>query len=92
VATYLGERWDAGLLDPEQVQALANATCAQALFRIEQGGAMMLGTDDGVASIGQASFLTVGTRLSPEVPVLLAGLALFVRSGTVAPDPLDAAS
>ena len=91
VASYLGARWDLALLEPEQVQALTNATCVQALFRIEQGGQLMLGADDGIAAVGPVSFRSGATpRLSPEVPVLVAGLGLYARSGTV--DPLDAAT
>lgn len=85
VDRYLGAAWDVADLTAEQVEALADATAAQACFRAGQGGEFTLGLDDGVAAIGGVSFSTrTPPRFSPEAADLLAGLGLFARSGTVA--------
>jgi hypothetical protein len=85
VRAYIGADWDLAVLDPEQVQALASATCAQACLRAAQGGDAMLGADDGVSVIGPLTLSRQPpVRLSPEVPILLAGTGLYARSGTVA--------
>lgn len=87
VQTFLGARWVVADLEPEQVTALRDATAVQATFRVAQGGEFTLGVDDGLASIGGVSFSTrTPARLSPEAEELLAGMALYVRSGTVALD------
>ena len=91
VQRYLGADWDVLLLEPEQVEALRDATCVQACFRTGQGGEFALGLDDGLASIGGVSFsVRTPPRFSSEAAELLAGLGLFARSGTVQTDPLDA--
>ena len=88
VQTYLGAEHHPGLLDGEQAAALRDATCAQALYRHEQGNPLAL--DDGLASVGPLSFsMRPAPRFSPEAAEQLAGLGLFARSGTVWP-PLDA--
>lgn len=90
VQRHLGAQWVPLLLEPEQVEALRDATCAQACFRAGQGGEFALGLDDGLAAIGGVSFSTrTPPRLSAEAAETLAGYGLFVRSGTVEPAPLD---
>ena len=84
VQRALGAEWDVALLDPEQVEALREATVVQAVFRQAQGSHLALGIDDGVAALGGISFSTrTPPRLSPEANELLAGLGLYARSGTV---------
>lgn len=93
IARYLGADWDPLLLEPEQIAALRDATCAQAVFRSGQGGEFFIGLDDGVASVGGLTFSTrTPPRLSVEAAELVAGLGLYARSGTVEPDPLDDAA
>lgn len=68
--------------------ALQRAVCAQALFRHQQGGDEMLGTDDGLASVGVLSFSVRPTpRLAALVLEELDGFGLLARTSTVAPDP-----
>ena len=84
VQRALGAEWDPALLEPEQVDALREATVVQACFRASQGGELALGVDDGLAAIGGVSFSTrTPPRLSPEADEVLAGRGLFVRTGTV---------
>jgi hypothetical protein len=84
VQRHLGAEWDTDDLEPEQVAALCDGTCAQACFRIGQGGSHALGLDDGLASIGGVQFsMRTPPRFSPEAAELLAGLGLYVRTGTV---------
>lgn len=89
VDVYLGTTYpDALLLLPEQVAALAAATCAQALFRDQQDAEQVLGVDDGVTAMAGVSFSgRPSPRWSPLVAEELAGSGLVVRTGTVLPDP-----
>jgi hypothetical protein len=52
----------------EQADALADACAVQAVFRLSQGPDLMLGADDGLASVGGVTFsLRDARRLSPEI-------------------------
>jgi len=76
------------LLLPEARGALQRACCAQALFRHAQGGDEMLGTDDGVASVGGIAFsMRQPARVSPLLVEELADHGLLARTSTVLPDP-----
>ena len=77
---------DTDSLSDEQMDALTDATCIQACFRIAQGGELMLGLDDGVASLGIVSFsLRTPARLSPEASDRVSGIGLLKRSGCAPP-------
>ncbi len=89
VIRFLGAAWPLELVEPEQAQALIDATAIQATFRAAQGGELSLGMDDGIASMANISFsLRTPPRFSPEASEALAGMGLLAKSGTVAP-PLD---
>ena len=87
--------FDITVLTPTQVDALSDACAIQACFRLQQGGDLMLGTDDGVSAVGAISFSRqTPARLSPEAADRIAGLGLLRRSGCAPPapprDPVDA--
>lgn len=87
VARHLGAEHDPLLLFPDQVEALRDAACAQALYRFGQDAA--LGLDDGLASVGPLVVsLRQPPRFSPESGEILADQGLYLRSGTVTPWPL----
>lgn len=90
VQRRLAAEWSVLLLEPEQVEALRDATAIQAVYRAASGGEQNLALDDGIAALGGVSFSRFSPpRLSPEADEALAGYGLYARSGTVAPDPLD---
>lgn len=94
VDQFLGATYDPldPLLEPDQIQALKDGTVAQAAYLAAMGGESALGVDDGIASLGGVSFsVRQPARFSAEAAELLSGVGLFARSGTVEPDPLDAA-
>lgn len=89
VQRHLGAEWDIALLLPEQAEALRDACCVQACFRLAQGAETLLGVDDGVSAVGGMSFsVRPIPRFSIEASELLGGLGLYARSGTIAPDLL----
>lgn len=80
---HLGATYALEELSSEQAAALVDANAIQATFRLAQGGSMTLGEDDAIASTGQLTFsLRDPRRLSPEAVERVAGLGLYVRSGT----------
>ena len=82
--------FDTSALTATQVDALSDACAIQAAFRIQQGGDLMLGTDDGVSAAGGISFsMRTPARLSPEAADRIAGLGLLKRSGCAPPAPLN---
>lgn len=86
---HLGAAYVPAELDPEQAEALADATAMQACFRVEQGP-LQLGTDDGIAQYADVSVsLRPIPRLSIEARERVAGMGLFLRSGTVPPPLVD---
>ncbi len=82
---HLGATYALDLQTPERAAALVDACAIQAAFRLAQGGSIMLGEDEGLASVGGVTFsLREPRRLSAEAVERVAGLGLYARSGTVA--------
>ena len=78
---YLGAAYDPAVLLPSQAEALRDASCIQACFRVEMS-ADMLGAEDGLASAHGVTFsIRPRPRFSPEAAERLAGHGLYRRSG-----------
>jgi hypothetical protein len=79
---------DTTQLTDDQADAVSDATCIQACFRIQQTPDLMLGLDDGISSVGPLSFSPrTPARLSPEAEDRVTGLGLLKRSGCAPPPP-----
>jgi hypothetical protein len=89
---FLGATYDPAGLEPEQAEALRDAACIQASFRVGMGRDSALGVTDDIASLGSVSFtLRPMPRLSPEAAERVSGLGLVARTLTAAPTPEDGA-
>lgn len=87
VDRHLAASYAPGMLPAAQAEALRDATCVQAAFRLEQAD-LLLGADDGIAGIGPITVsLRSPPRFSVEAAERLAGLGLMRRSLTAPPPP-----
>lgn len=77
-------------LDAQQLQALTDAACRQALWMCSELADEWLGPDNVATVEGMTFSRDPRPRISPAALEALALLGLIVRKGTVLPDPLPA--